>query len=167
MPLNRRLRTLCTLRSSFATTCGTSAPQGRERGGKAPHLGAQSSGAARKACALLFHVDLRHLSRAGRATGSGAESWRPIVAYAPCVRCAPLSRQPAAPQPRRGANGGTTLRRSIVGRRTLGVVPSSVKPLYGISAMRVRGRHGDFNYGFLWEAVSFCSTGMKRLAFIK
>ena len=37
MPLNRRLRTLCTLRSSFAATCGTSAPQGRERGqGTAP-----------------------------------------------------------------------------------------------------------------------------------
>ena len=34
MPFNRRLRTLCTLRSSFATTCGTSAPQGRERGGQ-------------------------------------------------------------------------------------------------------------------------------------
>ena len=115
MPFNRRLRTLCTLRSSFATTCGTSAPQGCEWG-KAPHLGAQSSGAARKACALLFHADLRHLSHAGRATGSGAESWRPIVAYVPCVRCAPLSRQPAAPQPRRGANG-VEHRTSVLDRR--------------------------------------------------
>ena len=61
----------------------------------------------------------------------------------------------------------TAPRCSIVGRRTLGAVPSSPKLLYGISAMRVRGRHSDFNYGFLWEAVSFCSTGMKRLAFIK
>ena len=28
LPFNRRLRTLCTPRSSFAATCGTSAPQG-------------------------------------------------------------------------------------------------------------------------------------------
>ena len=61
----------------------------------------------------------------------------------------------------------TASRCSIVGRRTQGAVPSSFKLLYGISAMRVRGRHGDFNYGFLWEAVSFCASGMKRLAFIK
>ena len=43
---NRRLRTLCTLRSSFATTCGTSAPQGCEWG-RAPHLGARQSAAPR------------------------------------------------------------------------------------------------------------------------
>ena len=153
MPLNRRLRTLCTLRSSFAATCGASAPQGRER--RARH---RTSALNRRAPharrgTLLFHTDLRHLSHAGRATGPGAESWRPIVAYVPCVRCAPLSRQPAAPQPRRGANGAEH-RTSVLGNlRHLGHVE-------GRAVYR-------FNCGFLWEAVSFCSSGIKRLAFNK
>lgn len=62
---------------------------------------------------------------------------------------------------------GTAPRRSIVGRRTLGAVPSSFTPICGTSAPQVRGRHDDFNYGFLWEAVSFYLIDMKRLVFNK
>ena len=51
--------------------------------------------------------------------------------------------------------------------RTLCTPRSSFAATCGTSAPQVRGRHDDFNYGFLWEAVSFYLIDMKRLVFNK
>ena len=166
MPFNRRLRTLCTLRSSFAATCGTSAPQGRERGHHTSVLNRRAPHARRAPSSFtpICGISATQEGRRGRAQNLGVQSSLTYLVYATLLFHDNLRHLSPA-----GVRMGqsTAPRCSIVGCRTLGAVPSSVKPLYGISAMRVRGRHGDFNYGFLWEAVSFCSTGMKRLAFIK